>query len=141
MVVGTAFDRVDYIYAANATVMASDIVGEANNPIVALSVTPLPAVHRAVVSTFTVTPITAPALIKVEPRLVTKGDTFLVRVNSPDRADWGGYHRAAQRQVRHRCTDRCGRHRQLLAVQLQILHLRLAPGAYDAVTLAPTAQN
>ena len=89
MVEGTGFDRIDYIYAANATVLSSDVVGEIDNPAVTLSVTPWPSDHRAVVSTFSVTPIIAPALITVEPRLVTEGDTFLVRVNSPDRAHWG----------------------------------------------------
>ena len=86
---GTISDRIDYVFAANATATASQILGEAGNRDVALSLTPWASDHRAVVSTFTVTPIPAPALITVEPRLVRQGGTFLVRTISPDMADWG----------------------------------------------------
>ena len=89
MVPGTALDRIDYVFAANATATDAQILGEFGSPDVTFKLTPWPSDHRAVVSTFSVTPIPAPALITVEPRLVTAGDTFLVRVNSPDMADWG----------------------------------------------------
>ena len=82
------FDRIDYIWAANAQTVSSEIIGEAGNPEVAISVVPWPSDHRAVVSTFKVTPAEAPALITVEPRPVISGQAFLVRVSSPAKANW-----------------------------------------------------
>ncbi len=88
MLPGETMDRIDYVFAANATPVASQIVGEAGNPDVAIPLMPWPSDHRAVVSTFSLTPVLAPALVTVEPRLIPEGETFLVRVNSPDRANW-----------------------------------------------------
>lgn len=88
MLPGETMDRIDYVFAANAQATGSDIVGEAGDPDVGIALTPWPSDHRAVISTFTVTPVIAPALVVVEPRLVTEGSTFLVRVNSPGGADW-----------------------------------------------------
>jgi len=86
---GEIMDRIDYVWSANATPTASQVVGEAGNPDVDVAVAPWPSDHRAVVSAFTAVPVEAPALIAVEPRLVEEGGSFLVRVNSPGRADWG----------------------------------------------------
>lgn len=81
-------DRIDLIWAANAETVSSEIVGEAGNPEVSIPVVPWPSDHRAVVSTFTVTPADAPALIAIEPRPVISGQTFIVRVESPAHANW-----------------------------------------------------
>ncbi len=137
MVPDTALDRIDYIYAANATVTASEMVGEADNPAVAISITPWPSDHRAVVSTFDVTPIAAPALISVEPRLVTAGDTFLVRVNSPDRADWGA---TIVPRGGDPATDAITSVSGIAAYwqpTFKFSTFGLAPGPYDAVMLDP----
>lgn len=137
MVPDTAFDRIDFIYTSGATVLGAQIVGEAGNPAVDLSVTPWPSDHRAVVSTFSVIPITAPALITVEPRLVTAGDTFLVRVNSPDRADWGAsIVRRGGNPASAAITSVAG-----IAAYWQptfkFSTFGLPPGAYDAVMTGP----
>lgn len=81
-------DRIDLIWAANAKTVSSEIVGEVGNPEVSIPVVPWPSDHRAVVSTFTVTPADAPALITVEPKPVISGQTFIVRVESPAHANW-----------------------------------------------------
>ncbi len=81
-------DRIDMIWSANAKPVASVLAGESGNPDVAIAVDPWPSDHRAVVSTFEVTPSNAPALITVEPRPVQAGDDFRIRVNMPDKADW-----------------------------------------------------
>jgi endonuclease/exonuclease/phosphatase family metal-dependent hydrolase len=134
---GEVHDRIDYIFAANATPLASETWGEAGNPDVDHAMTPWPSDHRAVVTTFSVTPVTAPALIATEPRLVSEGDTFLVRVNSPDRADWSA---AIVPRGGDPSTD------TLTSVEgvatywqsaLRFSTFRLPPGPYDAVLLSP----
>jgi endonuclease/exonuclease/phosphatase family metal-dependent hydrolase len=135
MLDGETMDRIDYVYAAHADTLSSEIVGEDGGPDVAISVTPWPSDHRAVVSTFSVVPMEAPALVAVEPRLVTEGEMFLVRVNSPDRADWavsivprGG---AA-------ATDTITGVEGIEAYwrsSVKFSTFGLAPGAYDAVML------
>lgn len=50
-------DRIDFVYASGpSTTLASQIVGE-EGPITDIVVTPWPSDHRAVVSTFTLTPV------------------------------------------------------------------------------------
>ena len=134
---GEVFDRIDYVWAANATVVGSDVMGEAGNPANALTITPWPSDHRAVVTTLTVTPIMAPALVTVEPRLVTEGDTFLVRVNSPDRADWAV---SIVPRGGDAATDALTGVAGVAAYwqsSFRFSTLGLVPGAYDAVMLDP----
>ena len=77
-------DRIDFVYAAGAaTATASRIVGEKSNPAVKVSVTPWPSDHRAVVSTFSVTPATPPVLVAVDQRLVAVGQDLKVTFHSP----------------------------------------------------------
>jgi len=80
-------DRIDHVYAANAGVVGSVLLGEIGNPAVALSVTPFPSDHRGVLSTLDVVPVAAPALITIEPRPVVLGDSFLIRAQVPA-GDW-----------------------------------------------------
>lgn len=81
-------DRIDMIWAANAKPTVSVLAGEAGNPDVAIAIDPWPSDHRAVVSTFEVVPMEAPALITVEPRPVLARQDFRIRVNMPDKSDW-----------------------------------------------------
>lgn len=85
---GETLDRIDFVWAAHATPVASIVMGEAGNPQNGLSVTPWPSDHRAVLTTLDALPIAAPALIAVEPRPVRAGDSFVLRVISPDGATY-----------------------------------------------------
>ncbi len=85
---GETVDRIDFVWAANATVLTSVLLGETGNPAVALSVTPYPSDHRGVLSTVQVTPVPAPALITVEPRPVVAGGSFLIRAQVAEGSDW-----------------------------------------------------
>jgi endonuclease/exonuclease/phosphatase family metal-dependent hydrolase len=82
-------ERIDMIWIAGAiTALESKIIGEPNNPAVDLIVDPYPSDHRAVVSTVRVVPAIAPAMVIVEPLVVTQGSDFLVRFQTPDFGDW-----------------------------------------------------
>ncbi len=71
----TPQDRVDFIYATPlATPTASVLVGEPGGPQISAAVKPFPSDHRAVASTFDVTPVAPPTLVTVPQRLVTVGD-------------------------------------------------------------------
>jgi endonuclease/exonuclease/phosphatase family metal-dependent hydrolase len=73
-------DRIDWVMATGpATTLASRLVGEAGGPSVELGVSPWPSDHRAVASTFSVTPGRAPALVSAFPRVVTRGDRVTLR--------------------------------------------------------------
>jgi hypothetical protein len=82
------FDRIDLVWSAgNASVTASQIVGEAGGPDVDVPVTPWPSDHRAVVSTFHVMPGVAPAMVGIDRRIVTQGDDFILRFAIENRED------------------------------------------------------
>lgn len=77
------FDRIDQLYAlGNATTVASQIIGEPGGQDVATGIAPWPSDHRAVVSTFKVAPGPAPAMVSIEPRVVSPGDALTVRVHA-----------------------------------------------------------
>ena len=76
-------DRIDLIWAANAETVSSEIGENRAIQKCRFPVVPWPSDHRAVVSTFTVTPADAPALITVEPKPVISGQIFIVRVEFP----------------------------------------------------------
>jgi imidazolonepropionase-like amidohydrolase/endonuclease/exonuclease/phosphatase family metal-dependent hydrolase len=78
-------DRIDFVYAAGpAKALQSEIVGEPGFPGVDLPVTPWPSDHRAVVSTFEVTPAPLPPLVAVNGhRLVEAGDPLPVEFHNP----------------------------------------------------------
>jgi len=73
-------DRIDYIYSIGAKAVKSEIVGEPKNPDVDIVVMPWPADHRALLTTFEVDAAPTPDLVAVEPRLVTPGSVFVIRV-------------------------------------------------------------
>jgi imidazolonepropionase-like amidohydrolase/endonuclease/exonuclease/phosphatase family metal-dependent hydrolase len=134
-------DRIDFVYAAGpAQALHSELVGEPGARDVDLSVEPWPSDHRAVVSTFRVTPAPMPPLVAVNGnRLVTVGDPLPVEIHNP-----GGVGRrvaiapadpSAARLEPSRIAAaspvRAGRG----AVRLPTREL--APGRYEVVLLAP----
>lgn len=132
---GEAFDRIDYIWTANTTVLKSEIVGEAGNPEVSIALTPWPSDHRAVLSTFRVVPMVAPALIAVEPRPVVQNQPMILRASMPGRADWSGFvvPRGGD-PIRDRITGIQGvGFWERPSIKLSTS--ALAPGRYDAVLL------
>ena len=86
---GESLDRIDFIYTANATPRTAEVWGEPGNPDVDRAFPHWPSDHRAVVADLTVTPVDAPALLAIEPRLVTEGGTFIARGYLPGDAIWG----------------------------------------------------
>jgi endonuclease/exonuclease/phosphatase family metal-dependent hydrolase len=72
-------DRIDWVTASGpAATLASRLVGEPGGPDVDLGV-PWGSDHRAVASTFDVTPAPAPPLAHAEPRVVERGSTVTIR--------------------------------------------------------------
>ena len=86
---GESLDRIDYVFAANATVRGAEVWGEPGNPDVDKGIPNWPSDHRAVVVDLTVTPADAPAMLAIEPRLVPEGTTFVARGYLPGDAIWG----------------------------------------------------
>jgi endonuclease/exonuclease/phosphatase family metal-dependent hydrolase len=86
---GESLDRIDYVFAANATVRGAATWGEPDNPDVDRSFPRWPSDHRAVLADLSVTPVDAPALLAVEPRLVPEATSFVVRGYLPGDAIWG----------------------------------------------------
>jgi endonuclease/exonuclease/phosphatase family metal-dependent hydrolase len=81
--------RIDYVFTAGrSTTLASQVVAEVGGPNTDLPVFPWPSDHRAVVSTFQVVPVPAPALISATPRLVQPGASVLVRTWDPHGPAW-----------------------------------------------------
>jgi endonuclease/exonuclease/phosphatase family metal-dependent hydrolase len=77
-------DRIDFVYALGpSTTIASELVGERGAAGVSLSVAPWPSDHRAVVSTFDVTPGRMPNLVAVDRWLVTSGAELTVHFHAP----------------------------------------------------------
>jgi hypothetical protein len=87
---GAVSDRIDFIYAGGpATALASEIVGEDGADGVDVAVSPWPTDHRAIVSTFEVTPAPVPTLLSAFPRVVSLGGTVQVayRIEEADADD------------------------------------------------------
>jgi len=83
-------DRIDFVWSATAKPIATEILGETGGPDVDLGFALWPSDHRAVMSTFEVTPADAPAMIAVEPTRVVDGDTFILRASLPGAGKWSG---------------------------------------------------
>jgi len=74
-----AGDRIDYVYAAGPSVtLDSRLVGEEGGSGVELGFDPWTSDHRAVVSTFNVTPVPMPVMVSVSEALLTQGDPLTV---------------------------------------------------------------
>jgi endonuclease/exonuclease/phosphatase family metal-dependent hydrolase len=72
-------DRIDYVYAAGpSTTLDSQVVGEEGGPDVEIELPEWTSDHRAVLSTFEVTPAPMPTMVSVNARLQNVGDTITV---------------------------------------------------------------
>ncbi len=126
-------NRIDYVFSGGRSMaVASEVVGEVGGPDTDISVFPWPSDHRAIVSTFQVTPADAPALIAATPRLVQQGASVLVRTWDPQGPAWtalivprGGAPRDAVTGVRDMPHD--------YQRSLPLSTVGLAPGDYDAI--------
>jgi endonuclease/exonuclease/phosphatase family metal-dependent hydrolase len=79
-------DRIDWVTATGpATTLDSRLVGEPGGPDVDVGV-PWGSDHRAVASTFEVTPAEAPPLATAEPRVVRRGTPVTIRYTDAARA-------------------------------------------------------
>ena len=81
-------ERIDYVYAAGpSTTLDSELVGEPGGDDVEIEAAPWTSDHRAVLSSFEVTPVAMPTLIAVDARLRTVGDEITVTHNAPGSGD------------------------------------------------------
>lgn len=134
--VGELLDRIDYVWTAGPSrTLASQILGEPGGAGVDLSIAPYPSDHRAVVSTFSVTPAPAPPLVVVEPHRVIAGESFFLRAFLP----------GAERFTALVVPRGAGPDRSLAGFVEETRGYRtgirlgtdnLAPGGYDAILLA-----
>jgi hypothetical protein len=77
-------ERIDYVYAAGpSTTLDSKLVGERGGEDVDIGAAPWTSDHRAVVSSFEVTPVAMPTLVAVDARLATVGDEITLTWNNP----------------------------------------------------------
>ncbi len=77
-------ERIDYVYAAGPSeTLDSKLVGEPGGEDVDIEESPWTSDHRAVVSSFDVTPVAMPTLVSVDARLATVGDAITVGYNDP----------------------------------------------------------
>ncbi len=81
-------DRIDYLYAGGPAVTgSSELVGEAGAPGVDREYDPWTSDHRAVLSTFDVTPVELRQTLSLERRLLTGGEELGVLYNAPGSAE------------------------------------------------------
>jgi hypothetical protein len=79
-----AGDRIDYLYAAGpVATLGSQLVGEEGGRGVEVGFELWTSDHRAVVSTFNVTPVSMPVMVSVNPALLTQGDPLTVAYRAP----------------------------------------------------------
>jgi endonuclease/exonuclease/phosphatase family metal-dependent hydrolase len=72
-------DRIDFVWFAGAArAISSDLVGENGAQNVTLSVSPWPSDHRAVVSTFSLTPAPVPRLVSPNRRIYDLDDDVVI---------------------------------------------------------------
>ncbi len=77
-------DRIDYLYAGGpAVTQTSELVGEVGGPNVDREYEPWTSDHRAVLSTFEVTPVELRQTLSLERRLLTEGEELGVLFNAP----------------------------------------------------------
>ncbi len=77
-------ERIDYVYAAGpSTTLDSKLIGEPGARDVDIEFSPWKSDHRAVLSTFEVTPKPMPTTVAVDHRLGTVGDAISIAYNAP----------------------------------------------------------
>ena len=78
-------DRIDYVYAGGpVTTLDSKLVGERGGPNVDLAYDRWTSDHRAVLSTFELSPVELPTTASVDRRLLDEGDDLTVLYNAPE---------------------------------------------------------
>lgn len=78
-------DRIDYLYTGGPTeTLSSELVGETGGANVDIGFDPWTSDHRAVLSSFAVTPVELPTTISLDRRMLTEGDELTVYYNAPD---------------------------------------------------------
>lgn len=135
-------DRIDLLFARNATVKAAEIVGGAGIPDVSIAVTPFPSDHQAVVATLELEGTSAPTMIVPVRHAVTQGQPILLRYSVAGIADgrleggWiellpagGAAGEPLQILWSNDTTDRMALVKGSSA--------GMAPGAYDAALISP----
>ena len=79
-----ASDRIDYVYAGGpSTTVDSQLIGEKHGPDVDRAFNPWTSDHRAVLSSFDVTPVGMPTTVALGSRMLTQGDKLQVYYNAP----------------------------------------------------------
>ncbi|GDX32194.1 hypothetical protein LBMAG15_11280 [Actinomycetes bacterium] len=77
-------DRIDYIYAGGPSrTLLSTVVGESNGPDVGIGFAKWTSDHRAVLSTFRVTPVALRTTIALDRRMLNQGDALKIRYHAP----------------------------------------------------------
>ena len=78
-----AVDRIDQIHAlGNSTTTGSQMLGQSGGADIGIAIDPWPSDHHAVISSFTVVPGAAPAMVSFAKRIVTAGDELGVRFHA-----------------------------------------------------------
>ncbi len=81
-------DRIDYLYAGGpAVTQTSELVGEVGGPNVDRGYDPWTSDHRAVLSTFEVTPVELRRTVSLDRRLLTEGEELGVHYRAPGTTD------------------------------------------------------
>jgi len=125
-------DRIDYVYAAGPSqTKDSQLVGELGGRDVDLAYEPWTSDHRAVVSTFEVTPARTQTMVAVSPALLTQGDPITISYHAPSSegrvAVVASGDEADTADVTQDVTRSNG--------SFDLDSIKLAPGGYDAVML------
>ena len=103
-------DRIDQIWSAGpASVVDSEVVGERGGPGSDISVHPWGSDHRAVVSTFDVTPGAPPLMVAPSPMLAEVGDALIGHLPRSGRGGRARAHRGGGRRPGDR-RDRLAAH-------------------------------
>jgi hypothetical protein len=127
-----AEERIDFLYAAGPSeTLDSQLVGEEGGEGVELDFDPWTSDHRAIVSTFEVTPVSMPIMISVDTALLDRGDPLTVsyRTAEPGEIDIVPAKGTADTPVfTEGATGERGSTRAFDTSELE-------PGAYDAVLL------
>jgi hypothetical protein len=81
---GGTGDRIDYVYAGGpVTTTDSILIGERGGADVVRGFEPWTSDHRAVLSSFELSPVALPTTVSLDRRILTKGDELRVDYNAP----------------------------------------------------------
>jgi Endonuclease/Exonuclease/phosphatase family len=126
-------ERIDYVYAGGPSkTLDSEIVGPPGGRDVAIEFSPWTSDHRAVLSTFAVTPAAMPTMVAVDGRMRTVGDEIAITYNAPGS---DGNEIAIVRQGRGPGSPLKRLHARRSRGTATLDTSRMDPGGYDAVLL------